>query len=75
MDATISALARLLFPGILTVFLGLYLLGLLSGVDAEPALLRAGGAAIVLAVLARLALGLLDGSDEPAADPNRAGES
>lgn len=51
---------RLLFPFILTVFVALYVVGLLVGTAPEIALLRAGAAGVLLAVLGRLARGLLD---------------
>ncbi|HWP29568.1 MAG TPA: hypothetical protein VNM50_08510 [Chloroflexota bacterium] len=51
---------RLLFPFILTVFVALYVVGLLVGTAPEIALLRAGAAGVLLAALGRLARGLLD---------------
>jgi hypothetical protein len=60
-------LAQHLLPAVLTIFLGLYGLGLTSGVDAEIALLRAGAAAVALAVLGRFAGWVLDAVPPPAA--------
>lgn len=53
-------LDQLVVPAILSIFLGLYLLGLLSGVEPELALLRAGLAGVLLAGLARLASAILE---------------
>jgi hypothetical protein len=71
MNDTHSDPLRLLFPFILTVFVALYVVGLLVGTAPEIALLRAGTAGVLLAALGRLARGLLDAA--PAA-PNRAAE-
>jgi hypothetical protein len=49
----------LLFPSILLVFVAFYVTSLASGTEPEVALFRAGGASIVLAVLARVAVGIL----------------
>ena len=48
-----ASLTQYLLPAVLVIFLGLYGLGLASGVDAEVALLRAGAPAIALAILGR----------------------
>jgi hypothetical protein len=53
-------LTRLFFPLILIVFLGLYVTSLVSGVDPELALLRSGLAALALALIGRLAIGILE---------------
>jgi hypothetical protein len=52
-------LTLLLYPSILLVFVALYVSSLASGIEPEMGLLRAGGASIVLAVLARTAVGIL----------------
>jgi len=52
-------LTLLLFPSILLVFVALYVTSLASSVAPEMALLRAGGASVVLAILARVAIGIL----------------
>jgi hypothetical protein len=52
-------LTVLLFPAVLLVFVALYVTCLASGLEAEMALLRAGGASLVLAVLARVAVGIV----------------
>jgi len=52
-------LTLFLFPSILLVFVALYVTSLASGVLPEMALLRAGGASVVLAVLARVAVSIL----------------
>ena len=52
-------LTLFLFPSILLVFVALYVTSLASGVMPEMALLRAGGASMVLAVLARVAVSIL----------------
>ena len=54
------ALANVLLPGLLVVFLGLYVAGLTAGIEAELAMLRAGGASLVLALVGRFAIGLLE---------------
>lgn len=72
MNDTPSDPLRLLFPFILTVFVALYVVGLLVGTAPEIALLRAGTAGVLLAALGRLARGLLDAA--PAA-PNARTES
>jgi hypothetical protein len=49
----------LIFPSILLLFVALYVTSLSSGIEPEVALLRAGGASLVLAVLARAAVGII----------------
>jgi hypothetical protein len=53
-------LVNALFPALLFVFLGLYVAGLAAGVEPELAMLRAGVASVILALVGRFALGLLD---------------
>ena len=60
MGNSAGSLLNLVLPTILLIFLGLYLLGLLSGVEPELALARAGLAGLVLAVLGRMAGQLLE---------------
>ena len=60
-------LADLLFPALLFVFLGLYVAGILAGVEPEMAMLRAAAASIVLAFVGRFATGILE--DLPNAVP------
>ncbi len=67
MSGLSASLAQHLLPAVLAIFLGLYGLGLASGVDAEIALLRAGAAAIALAILGRFAGWVLDAVPPPAA--------
>jgi hypothetical protein len=52
-------LTSVIYPAILLIFLALYVSSLASGVEPEVALLRAGGAGLVLAVLARVAVGII----------------
>src|SRR5581483_10932197 len=52
-------LTLFLFPSILLVFVALYVTSLASGVAPEMGLLRAGGASLVLAILARAAISIL----------------
>jgi hypothetical protein len=52
-------LTVVLYPSILLVFVALYVSSLASNIEPEMALLRAGGAGLVLAVLARVAVGIL----------------
>lgn len=52
-------LTSILYPSILLIFVALYVSGLASGVEPEMALLRAGGASLVLAVLARVAVSII----------------
>ena len=52
-------LTLMLFPSILLVFVALYVTSLASGVAPEMGLLQAGGASVVLAVLARVAISIL----------------
>ncbi len=51
--------SRFLFPSILLVFLALYVTSLASGNQPEVGLLRSGAASLVLAVLGRVALGII----------------
>lgn len=53
-------LTTFLFPALLLVFVALYVTALASGATPEMALLRSGGAGIVLAVLGRVALGIVN---------------
>lgn len=55
----IARLRNVLLPLVLLIFLSLYVLGLTAGIEPEIALLRAGAAGIVLALLARAALWIL----------------
>lgn len=56
-------LTLLLFPSILLIFVALYVSSLASGAEPEISLLYAGGASVVLAILARAAVGIVgDGS-------------
>lgn len=52
-------LTTILFPAILLVFVALYVTSLTAGSEPEVALFRAGGASVVLAVLGRVAVGIL----------------
>lgn len=52
-------LTSILYPSILLIFVALYVSSLASGAEPEIALLRAGGASLVLAVLARVAVGII----------------
>jgi hypothetical protein len=52
-------LTMLIFPAILLVFVALYVSSLASGIDPEVGLFRAGGASVVLAILARVAVGII----------------
>lgn len=52
-------LTSVLYPSILLIFVALYVSSLASGTEPEMALLRAGGASLVLAVLARVAVGII----------------
>ena len=49
-----------LFPALLLVFLGLYVAGLASGMEPDFAMLRAGVASVVLALIGRFPSGLLE---------------
>lgn len=53
-------LTTFLFPSLLLVFVALYVTALASGAPPEMALLRSGGAGVVLAVLGRVALGIVN---------------
>ena len=53
-------LTTFLFPSLLLIFVALYVTSLASGATPELALLRAGGAGVVLAVLGRVALGIIN---------------
>ena len=52
-------LTSILYPSILLIFVALYVSSLASGIEPEIALLRSGGASLVLAVLARVAVGII----------------
>jgi hypothetical protein len=52
-------LTMMLFPAILLVFVALYVASLASGIDPEVGLFRAGGVSLVLAIIARMAIGIL----------------
>jgi hypothetical protein len=52
-------LTMLLFPAILLVFVALYVASLASGIDPEVGLFRAGGISLVLAIIGRMAIGIL----------------
>jgi hypothetical protein len=58
-------LTLLLFPTILLIFVALYVTSLASGAEPEMALLQAGGASVVLAILARIAIGILGSDHQP----------
>ena len=53
-------LTTFLFPSLLLIFVALYVTSLASGAAPEMALLRSGGAAVVMAVLGRVALGIVN---------------
>lgn len=52
-------LTTLVLPAIMLIFVALYVTSLAAGVEPEVALFRAGGASVVLAVLGRVAVGIL----------------
>ena len=52
-------LTSVLYPSILLIFVALYVSSLASGTEPEMALLQSGGASLVLAVLARVAVGII----------------
>jgi hypothetical protein len=52
-------LTMMLFPAILLVFVALYVASLASGIDPEVGLFRAGGVSLVLAIIGRMAIGIL----------------
>ena len=52
-------LTTLVLPSVMLIFVALYVTTLSSGTDPEIALLRAGGVSVVLAVLGRVAVGIL----------------
>jgi len=52
-------LTTLVLPSVMLVFVALYVTSLGAGVEPEFALLRAGGVSVVLAVLGRVAVGIL----------------
>jgi hypothetical protein len=52
-------LTMLIFPAILLLFVALYVASLASGIDPEVGLFRAGGVSLVLAILARAAVGII----------------
>jgi hypothetical protein len=53
-------LINLVFPAILLVFVALYVLSLGAGNAPELAMFRAGGASVLLAVLARLGIRIIE---------------
>lgn len=59
-------LINLLFPAILLIFVTLYVVALLAGLEPELALFRASGAAALLAILGRLATNILEKAPPPA---------
>ena len=66
-----------LFPLVLGVFLTLYVMGLAAGSEPEMALVRAGGGALLLAVLGRMARGVIEAEPVPvpvAARPEHRGQ-
>ena len=52
-------LTTLVLPAVMLLFVALYVSSLSSGVEPELALLKAGGVSVVLAVLGRVAVGIL----------------
>ena len=52
-------LTTLIFPAVLLLFVALYVTSLTAGVEPEIALFRAGSASVILAVLGRVAVGIL----------------
>ncbi|MGE3272340.1 MAG: hypothetical protein AB7P40_26565 [Chloroflexota bacterium] len=52
-------LTMILYPSILLIFVALYVSSLAAGTAVEMALLQSGGASLVLAVLARVAVGII----------------
>ncbi|MCC6177608.1 MAG: hypothetical protein IT305_20090 [Chloroflexi bacterium] len=52
-------LTSYLFPSVLLIFVALYVTSLASGVAPESALFRAGGVGVILALLARFAIGIV----------------
>lgn len=52
-------LTTIIYPAVLLIFVALYVTSLSAGAQPEIALLQAGGAGVVLAVLGRLAVGIL----------------
>jgi hypothetical protein len=67
MPAPTRPLTDYLFPIVLAVFLTLYVMGLAAGTEPEMALLRATGGALLLAVLGRVARGIVEAAPAPAA--------
>lgn len=65
------ALSGLLLPAILIIFLGLYVIGLTSGLEPELALLRSGLAGVILAVLGRLGVAVLEATPSTRAPGRR----
>ena len=61
-------LTMLIFPSILLVFVALYVTSLGAAIEPEVSLFRAGGAAVILAVLARVAVGILGDESHPVLD-------
>jgi hypothetical protein len=52
-------LTAIVYPAVLLIFVALYVTSLSAGAQPEIALLQAGGVGVVLAVLGRLAVGIL----------------
>ena len=66
-----------LFPMVLVVFLALYVMGLAAGTTPEMALVRAAGCGLLLAVLGRVARGILEAAPAPipvTVQPERRGQ-
>jgi hypothetical protein len=75
--APTRSLTDYLFPLVLTVFLMLYVTGLAAGSEPEMALIRASGGGLLLAVLGRVACGIVDAAPTPAlaaAKPDQRGQ-
>jgi hypothetical protein len=66
MPATTRPLTDYLFPLVLMVFLTLYVMGLAAGTEPEMALIRAAGGGLLLAVLGRVARGIVEAAPVPA---------
>ncbi|HLH25564.1 MAG TPA: hypothetical protein VK066_23840 [Chloroflexota bacterium] len=66
MLAPTRPLTEYLFPLVLGVFLTLYVMGLVAGTEPEMALVRATGGAVLLAVLGRVARGIVEAAPPPA---------
>jgi hypothetical protein len=71
------SLSDYLFPLVLMVFLTLYVTGLAAGTEPEMALVRAAAGGLLMAVLARVARGIVDAAPTPApavAGPDKRGQ-